>query len=144
MRNEDIVEKVRQKFDRLSSVLDERGRRVWAGQRADSTDRERDGCQHRPHHFWLCRGRMGDLVAAIRDAKSNGDWPALWVPHTRHSAEAWPVFLPDKLEVTDVFDFQPIDLHARKLAFTLALTSHHGCQWPCYVYSIERSSHCCN
>lgn len=36
MRNEDIVEQVRQKFDRLSCVLDERGRRVWAAVEAKS------------------------------------------------------------------------------------------------------------
>ena len=36
MRNEDIVEKVRQKFERLSEVLDERGRRVWAAVEAEA------------------------------------------------------------------------------------------------------------
>ncbi|CAK0768019.1 hypothetical protein CCP4SC76_4990001 [Gammaproteobacteria bacterium] len=71
---------------------------------------------------WLSQEHLDALVAAICDAKSHGDWPALWIPHNRHSTEAWPVLLPDKLEVKDVFDFQPNDLHARKLAFTLALT----------------------
>jgi len=30
MRNEDMIETVRKKFERLAGVLDERGRRVWA------------------------------------------------------------------------------------------------------------------
>ncbi|CAK0759520.1 hypothetical protein CCP4SC76_3150002 [Gammaproteobacteria bacterium] len=71
---------------------------------------------------WLSPEHLDALVTAIRDAKRHGDWPALWVPHTRHHTEAWPVLLPDKLEVRDVFDFQPNDSHARKLAFSLALT----------------------
>jgi hypothetical protein len=36
MQKEDIVEQVRRKFERLSSVLDERGRRVWAAVEAES------------------------------------------------------------------------------------------------------------
>jgi hypothetical protein len=36
MGNEDIVEKVRRKFERLSDVLDERGRRVWAAAEAEA------------------------------------------------------------------------------------------------------------
>ncbi|CAK0782244.1 hypothetical protein CCP4SC76_8230006 [Gammaproteobacteria bacterium] len=70
----------------------------------------------------LSQEHLDALVAAIRDAKTHGDWSALWVPHSKHFAEAWPVLLPDKLEVKDVFDFQPNDLHARNLAFSLALT----------------------
>jgi Rhodopirellula transposase DDE domain len=35
MRNEDLIEKVRRKFERLSGVLDERGRRVWAAAEAE-------------------------------------------------------------------------------------------------------------
>ncbi|MGH8560057.1 MAG: hypothetical protein ACRESZ_21925 [Methylococcales bacterium] len=30
MRNEEIVEMIRKKYERVSAVLDERGRRVWA------------------------------------------------------------------------------------------------------------------
>ena len=36
MRNEDIVEKIRRKFECLSEVLDERGRRVWAAEEAEA------------------------------------------------------------------------------------------------------------
>lgn len=36
MRNEDIVEKIRRKFECLSEVLDERGRRVWAAVEAEA------------------------------------------------------------------------------------------------------------
>lgn len=36
MLHEDIVEKVRRKFERLSPVLDERGRRVWAAVEAEA------------------------------------------------------------------------------------------------------------
>ena len=36
MRNEDMVIQVRKKYDRLSGVLDERGRRVWAGVEAEA------------------------------------------------------------------------------------------------------------
>ena len=36
MQKEDIVEQVRRKFERLSGVLDERGRRVWAVVEAES------------------------------------------------------------------------------------------------------------
>lgn len=36
MRNEDMIEKVRRKFERLSGVLDERGRRVWAAVEAEA------------------------------------------------------------------------------------------------------------
>jgi hypothetical protein len=35
-RDEDIVEKVRRKFERLSPVLDEQGRRVWAAVEAEA------------------------------------------------------------------------------------------------------------
>ncbi|MGH9803484.1 MAG: hypothetical protein ACRD82_24250, partial [Blastocatellia bacterium] len=30
MRNEEIVEMIRKKYERVSAILDERGRRVWA------------------------------------------------------------------------------------------------------------------
>ena len=36
MSNEDMIEKVRRKFERLSGVLDERGRRVWAAVEAEA------------------------------------------------------------------------------------------------------------
>jgi DNA-binding phage protein len=36
MRNEDMIETVRKKFERLASVLDERGRRVWATVEAEA------------------------------------------------------------------------------------------------------------
>jgi len=36
MRNEDIIETVRKKFERLAGVLDERGRRVWAAVEAEA------------------------------------------------------------------------------------------------------------
>lgn len=36
MHKEDAIEKVRRKFERLSGVLDERGRRVWAAAEAES------------------------------------------------------------------------------------------------------------
>ena len=36
MVNEDMVEKVRKKFERLSSVLDERSRRLWAAVKAEA------------------------------------------------------------------------------------------------------------
>ena len=32
MRNEDMIETVRKKFEHMAGVLDERGRRVWARQ----------------------------------------------------------------------------------------------------------------
>ena len=35
MRNEDMIETVRKKFERLAGVLDERGRRVWAAVEAE-------------------------------------------------------------------------------------------------------------
>ena len=34
MDKEDIINKVRRKFERLSGVLDERGRRMWAAARS--------------------------------------------------------------------------------------------------------------
>ena len=36
MHNDDTIEKVRRKFERLSGVLDERGRRVWAAVEAEA------------------------------------------------------------------------------------------------------------
>ena len=36
MQKEDIVEQVRKKYERLSGVLDERGRRVWASVEAEA------------------------------------------------------------------------------------------------------------
>jgi transposase len=36
MRNEDMIETVRKKFERLAGVLDERGRRVWAAVEAEA------------------------------------------------------------------------------------------------------------
>jgi hypothetical protein len=36
MSNEDVIERVRKKYNRLTGVLDERGRRVWAAVEADS------------------------------------------------------------------------------------------------------------
>ena len=36
MRDEDTLEKVRKKFERLAEVLDERSRRVWAAVEAES------------------------------------------------------------------------------------------------------------
>ena len=36
MRNEDMIETVREKFERLADVLDERGRRVWAAVEAEA------------------------------------------------------------------------------------------------------------
>ena len=36
MDKEDIISKVRGKFERLSGVLDERGRRVWAAAEAEA------------------------------------------------------------------------------------------------------------
>ena len=36
MHNEDIIETVRKKFERLAGVLDERGRRVWATVEAEA------------------------------------------------------------------------------------------------------------
>ena len=36
MENEDIIETLRKKFARVSAVLDERGRRVWAAAEAGS------------------------------------------------------------------------------------------------------------
>jgi hypothetical protein len=36
MDKEDIINKVRRKFERLSGVLDERGRRVWAAAEAEA------------------------------------------------------------------------------------------------------------
>ena len=36
MQKEDIVEQVRKKYERLSGVLDERGRRVWAAVEAEA------------------------------------------------------------------------------------------------------------
>ena len=36
MRNENMIEKVRRKFERMSGVLDERSRRVWAEAEAEA------------------------------------------------------------------------------------------------------------
>ena len=36
METEDIIETLRKKFERVSGVLDERGRRVWAAAEADA------------------------------------------------------------------------------------------------------------
>ena len=36
MSDDDIVEKIRKKYERLSGVLDERSRRVWASAEAES------------------------------------------------------------------------------------------------------------
>ena len=36
MDKEDIINKVRRKFERLSGVLDERGRRMWAAAEAEA------------------------------------------------------------------------------------------------------------
>jgi len=36
MRNEDMIETIRKKFERLAGVLDERGRRVWATVEAEA------------------------------------------------------------------------------------------------------------
>jgi hypothetical protein len=36
MSDDDIVEKIRKKYERLSGVLDERSRRVWASAEADA------------------------------------------------------------------------------------------------------------
>jgi hypothetical protein len=36
MRNEDMIETIRKKFERLAGVLDERGRRVWAAVEAEA------------------------------------------------------------------------------------------------------------
>ena len=36
MDNEDMIGTVRKKFERLSKVLDERGRRLWAAVEADA------------------------------------------------------------------------------------------------------------
>ena len=36
MRNEDMIEIIRKKFERLAGVLDERGRRVWAAVEAEA------------------------------------------------------------------------------------------------------------
>jgi hypothetical protein len=36
MSDDDIVEKIRKKYERLSGVLDERSRRVWASAEAEA------------------------------------------------------------------------------------------------------------
>jgi hypothetical protein len=36
MRNEELIEKIRRKFERVSGVLNERGRRVWAAAEAEA------------------------------------------------------------------------------------------------------------
>lgn len=36
MRNADLIEQIRRKFERVSGVLNERGRRVWAAAEADA------------------------------------------------------------------------------------------------------------
>ena len=36
MQKEEVIDKVRRKFERLAGVLDERGRRVWAAAEAES------------------------------------------------------------------------------------------------------------
>jgi hypothetical protein len=36
MSDDDIVEKIRKKYERLSGVLDERSRRVWASTEAEA------------------------------------------------------------------------------------------------------------
>ena len=38
MRNEDMVEKIRQKFERLTEVLDERSRQVWTAVETEALD----------------------------------------------------------------------------------------------------------
>jgi hypothetical protein len=36
MSNDDIIDKIRKKYDRLSGVLDERSRRIWASAEAEA------------------------------------------------------------------------------------------------------------
>jgi len=36
MSNDDIIDKIRKKYERLSGVLDERSRRIWASAEAEA------------------------------------------------------------------------------------------------------------
>ena len=78
MRNEDIVETLRKKFERLSEVLDERGRRVWAAAEAEAWAMEgksivakATGLSRTTLHRGL-ENRARRLITARRGANSAG------------------------------------------------------------------------